>query len=409
MSTAPGFDELMAEVMSHARHFGHREHVHLTWLAVRQTGTSAAVRLVSDGIQRTARYAGAPQKYHATVSRAWVELVGHHADQDGGGDFELFASNNQELLDKRLLMRFYRSATLASLTAKTGWVEPDLRPFRGGQGWPGDVSGESTSSQVVGWPCDEADPAIASRAMRCLHAWKGAQAWEPHEGAVDRPYHPASEVAVALLVPHPRSLMGLEQLQLQLDGRRGVVSLGWLCGVEPDVAQMFGADEAVLLGRDDPDGGTVVAVQRLPVQVLGEEHVGCEGVFDHHDRGEAVETFEGDVGDGRTDRDRRLDDQAEEVRERYPFPVQVDGGPSGNAMEVGRHLPTRQMCQCDHRQIEWLEADTADSDRRIAVNRRRAAGNAEAREPFDATLAGWKRHVPHPIRSSCQISTGDPR
>jgi hypothetical protein len=24
-----------------------------------------------------ARYAGAPQKYNATVSRAWVELVGH--------------------------------------------------------------------------------------------------------------------------------------------------------------------------------------------------------------------------------------------------------------------------------------------------------------------------------------------
>jgi hypothetical protein len=75
----PTFEELMAEVMAASERFGHREHVHLTWLAVRRWGVSAAVSLVSDGIQRTARYAGAPQKYHATVSRAWVELVGHHA------------------------------------------------------------------------------------------------------------------------------------------------------------------------------------------------------------------------------------------------------------------------------------------------------------------------------------------
>lgn len=129
MSTASRFDELMTDVMSHARHFGHREHIHLTWLAVRQTSRSAAVALVSEGIQRTARYQRAPQKYHATISRAWVELVGHHADQDAGSDFEQFANDNPALLDKRLLMRFYRSATLASGAAKTGWVEPDRRPF----------------------------------------------------------------------------------------------------------------------------------------------------------------------------------------------------------------------------------------------------------------------------------------
>jgi hypothetical protein len=66
--------ELMADVMATAERFGHREHVHLTWLAVRLLGVPDAIPLVSEGIQRTARYAGAPQKYHATISRAWVEL-----------------------------------------------------------------------------------------------------------------------------------------------------------------------------------------------------------------------------------------------------------------------------------------------------------------------------------------------
>ncbi|MFB6873676.1 hypothetical protein [Streptomyces sp. NPDC056323] len=130
MTTQPtGFDALMAEVTATAGKFGHREHVHLTWLAVRRFGTHAAVGLVSDGIQRTARYAGAPQKYHATVSRAWVELVGHHAAERGDDDFTAFADRHPALLDKRLLTRFYRPATLAGSQARTGWVEPDLAPF----------------------------------------------------------------------------------------------------------------------------------------------------------------------------------------------------------------------------------------------------------------------------------------
>jgi hypothetical protein len=125
----PAFDALMAEVMAGAARFGHRQHVQLTWLAVRRYGIPAAVGLVSDGIQRTARYAGAPQKYHATVSRAWVELVGHHAAESGEQDFTAFADHHSALLDKRLLTRFYRPATLAGPRAKTGWVEPDLIPF----------------------------------------------------------------------------------------------------------------------------------------------------------------------------------------------------------------------------------------------------------------------------------------
>jgi len=123
------FDELMAEVMSTADRFGHRQHVHLTWLAVRRYGVASAVELVSDGIQRTARYAGAPQKYHATISRAWVELVGHHAAEQDATDFAAFAEHHAALLDKRLLTRFYRPATLAGTDARTGWIEPDLAPF----------------------------------------------------------------------------------------------------------------------------------------------------------------------------------------------------------------------------------------------------------------------------------------
>jgi hypothetical protein len=123
------FDQLFAQITAAAGRFGHRQHVELTWRAVRQCGMPDAIDLICQGIQRTARYAGAPQKYHVTISRAWVELVAHHVAHDGSDDFEAFATRNPMLLDKRLLTRFYRSTTLVDLRARTSWVEPDLAPF----------------------------------------------------------------------------------------------------------------------------------------------------------------------------------------------------------------------------------------------------------------------------------------
>jgi hypothetical protein len=126
---APDFGALLTAAMAGSGRLGHREHVHLTWLAVRRYGRRAAIGLVSDGIQATARYAGAPQKYHSTISRAWVELVAFHVAEHDAGDFDAFAARNPALLDKRLLTRFYRPATLASAPARSGWVEPDRAPF----------------------------------------------------------------------------------------------------------------------------------------------------------------------------------------------------------------------------------------------------------------------------------------
>jgi hypothetical protein len=91
-----------------------------------------AIGFVSDGIQQTARYAGAPQKYHATISRAWVEVIAHHASLGNDEDFASFLTRHPDLLSKRLLTRHYTPAALASPRARAGWLEPDLAPFP----WP---------------------------------------------------------------------------------------------------------------------------------------------------------------------------------------------------------------------------------------------------------------------------------
>ena len=110
--------------------FRHREHINLAFLAVRRYGMPAAIGVICTWIRQIAAYERAPQKYHHTVSQAWVELVAHHVAADPGcTDFEAFASRNPALLDKRLLGRHYQSSTLAAQQARHDWVEPDLLPF----------------------------------------------------------------------------------------------------------------------------------------------------------------------------------------------------------------------------------------------------------------------------------------
>jgi hypothetical protein len=110
--------------------FRHRQHINLAFVAVRRYGMPEATTRICHWIQRIARYERAPQKYHHTVSRAWVEIVAHHAGADPDcADFDTFAARHPALLDKRLLSRHYRSSTLAGAAARRGWVAPDLLPF----------------------------------------------------------------------------------------------------------------------------------------------------------------------------------------------------------------------------------------------------------------------------------------
>src|SRR5882672_10812027 len=121
---------LLPEITGSSGQFRHRQHIHLAFLAVRRYGMPEATTRICDWIQHIAAYERAPQKYHHTVSRAWVEIVAHHADADPDcADFGIFAERHPALLDKRLLARHYRSSTLAAAPACSGWVEPDLLPF----------------------------------------------------------------------------------------------------------------------------------------------------------------------------------------------------------------------------------------------------------------------------------------
>ena len=129
-SADPEFAAILSAITGPTGQFRHRQHINLAFVAVRRYGMPEATGKICTWIRHIAAYERAPQKYHQTVSRAWVEIVAHHVGADPDcADFDLFAGRNPALLDKRLLSRHYRSATLASGPARDGWAEPDLMPF----------------------------------------------------------------------------------------------------------------------------------------------------------------------------------------------------------------------------------------------------------------------------------------
>jgi hypothetical protein len=126
----PELATILPGITGPGRQFRHRQHINLAFYAVRRYGMPDAVGAICGWIRQIATYERAPQKYHYTVSRAWVELVAHHVAADPDcAEFDVFANRNPALLDKRLLSRHYRSSTLAAGPARRSWVEPDLLPF----------------------------------------------------------------------------------------------------------------------------------------------------------------------------------------------------------------------------------------------------------------------------------------
>lgn len=128
----PELAELLHEISGHSadhdadHRFGHREHINLAWLAVRRYGMPDAADKVCAWLRQLAAYEHAPQKYHHTMSRAWVRLVAHHTTND---PFDQLITDHPALLDKRLLSHHYSSRLLASAAARSRWAEPDIAPL----------------------------------------------------------------------------------------------------------------------------------------------------------------------------------------------------------------------------------------------------------------------------------------
>ena len=113
-----------------ADQFHHREHIRAAWLYLKSSDASRAAERMSASVRRFANHHGATQKYHYTLTLAWMRLVGAalvETPQDYS--FAEFLAAHPELGDKNILAKYYSAELLQTTAAREGWVEPDLQPL----------------------------------------------------------------------------------------------------------------------------------------------------------------------------------------------------------------------------------------------------------------------------------------
>ncbi|HTT33983.1 MAG TPA: hypothetical protein VMH48_10315 [Methylomirabilota bacterium] len=110
--------------------FHHREHVRVTWLYLKTDDATRATERMAASIRRFANHHGAMQKYHHTLTLAWVRLVAAAlVETPEGYNFEQFLGAHPELGNKNLLSKYYSEEVLQSSAAREGWAQPDLQPL----------------------------------------------------------------------------------------------------------------------------------------------------------------------------------------------------------------------------------------------------------------------------------------
>jgi hypothetical protein len=110
--------------------FHHREHLRVAWLYLKSSDATRAAERMAAGIRRFANHHGATQKYHHTLTLAWMRLVAAAiVETPEGYSFEQFLAAHPELHEKSFLSKYYSIKSLESAAAREGWVEPDLQPL----------------------------------------------------------------------------------------------------------------------------------------------------------------------------------------------------------------------------------------------------------------------------------------
>jgi hypothetical protein len=105
--------------------FGHAAHVRATYLYLVSGGFVVALERIRRAIRNYARHLGKPDRYHETITVAYVALIQQHICERGdSGGWSAFAGDNPELLQPGLLLQFYPQAQLQSKLARRVFLLP---------------------------------------------------------------------------------------------------------------------------------------------------------------------------------------------------------------------------------------------------------------------------------------------
>jgi hypothetical protein len=109
--------------------FEHRDHLRMAYAYARRGGVAHAVARAREGLRRLTAAAGAPDRYHDTLTTAWARVVADHAVNSRDVGFDAFLAAHPRLLERDLLLAHYSRKRLFSPAARAAFVEPDLMPL----------------------------------------------------------------------------------------------------------------------------------------------------------------------------------------------------------------------------------------------------------------------------------------
>jgi len=110
--------------------FPHRDHVRVAWTYLKADPPAIALARFTAALRRFAAALGAPERYHETITWAYVLLIHERIERGGrAASWDEFASANADLLTwsgtTSVLARYYREETLRSDLARRIYVMPD--------------------------------------------------------------------------------------------------------------------------------------------------------------------------------------------------------------------------------------------------------------------------------------------
>jgi triphosphoribosyl-dephospho-CoA synthetase len=105
--------------------FSHGDHVRMAFAMLAQTSFAEGAARYGSAIRRMAISAGKPEAYHATITLAFLALIGERMASNEVSDYAYFAAANPDLFEKKILSRYYSEARLKTPIARSTFLLPD--------------------------------------------------------------------------------------------------------------------------------------------------------------------------------------------------------------------------------------------------------------------------------------------
>ena len=108
-----------------ARAFRHLDHVGVAYEMLRSYDFLDASVKYARSIDEIATKAGAPDKFNVTITLAFMSLIAERMRATQHADYDDFIAQNQELLSKDVLNKWYSPERLRSNLARSVFLMPD--------------------------------------------------------------------------------------------------------------------------------------------------------------------------------------------------------------------------------------------------------------------------------------------